>query len=144
MPWTTVQKPAIPLGGEAEMKAGVIEALRAAWTIERDWRRRLREVTPTTHGCWSSDLLAAVWWGVRVRSLTEALASVRLVADGRARAPHPHPRRDFSATDDPLCKVGGSVAHKRWIASVEKPKCHRHRKYFCERLHVPKRESRPK
>ena len=63
IPWSHTEKPAVPLGGEAETKADAIEGLRASWAIERGWRRRLREVTATTHGCWSGNLLEAVWRG---------------------------------------------------------------------------------
>lgn len=61
MRWGSVSKPAVPLGGEADTKAEAIDGLRASWALEHEWRRRLREVTATTHGCWSPWMLAAVW-----------------------------------------------------------------------------------
>lgn len=70
MRWVTVEKPTVPLSGEAETKAGAIEGLRASWAIEREWRRRLRELTATSHGCWSPWMLAGVWKGYKGKPKT--------------------------------------------------------------------------
>lgn len=59
----TVPKPHVPIGGEVGAKAEAIAALRAAWAIEREWRRAFRETTAGTHGCWPSAALAAAWRG---------------------------------------------------------------------------------
>ncbi|MFG5120894.1 hypothetical protein [Methylorubrum sp. POS3] len=68
--WVSAHKPTIMPGGEADTKAEAIKGLRAAWKVEREWRREMREVTATTHGCWSPFMLAVVWRGYELESTT--------------------------------------------------------------------------
>lgn len=64
--WRGVGKTAGPMDWEAPTKDEAIAALRAGWAEERDWRRGMREVTATTHGCWPPALLACIWRGHEV------------------------------------------------------------------------------